>query len=74
NPYLGFDSIEPFIRNPEKGIFLLCKTSNPGADDLQNLVISGGDSVYQHVAVMASGWNTRGNIGLVIGATQVEAI
>lgn len=74
NPYLGFDSIEPFIRNPEKGIFLLCKTSNPGADDLQNLVISGGDFVYQHVAAMASGWNTRGNIGLVIGATQVEAI
>jgi uridine monophosphate synthetase len=80
SPYLGKDSIDPFISNPEKGVFLLCKTSNPGADDLQNLLVSGqGQSsdpeyLYLRVARLAETWNTRNNIGLVVGATQPQAL
>ncbi len=80
SPYLGKDSIDPFISDPEKGVFLLCKTSNPGADDLQNLLVSGqGQSsdpeyLYLRVARLAETWNTRNNIGLVVGATQPEAL
>ena len=73
SPYLGKDSIEPFIQNPEKGIFLLCKTSNPGSSDLQDIVLSDGDLLYEHVAKLAQTWNTKNNIGLVVGATHVEA-
>ncbi len=81
NPYLGRDSIEPFIRNPEKGAFLLCKTSNTGSGDLQDLVVKkeergnkreSGSSfrfLYEYVAQLAQEWNTRGNVGLVVGAT-----
>jgi uridine monophosphate synthetase len=78
NPYLGKDSIEPFLEWKEKGIFLLCKTSNPGAGDLQDLpVMEGGTSgvpLYVHVARLAQRWNTGNNIGIVIGATQPEAL
>ena len=76
SPYLGKDSIDPFIANHEKGIFLLCKTSNPGAGDLQDLKIAGGRSMYlyEHVAMLAQQWNTKNNIGLVVGATQLEAL
>src|SRR6266545_2557651 len=49
NPYLGKDSIEPFIQNSEKGVFMLCKTSNPGSGDLQDIVLSDGDLIYEHV-------------------------
>jgi orotidine 5'-phosphate decarboxylase subfamily 2 len=79
NPYLGRDSIAPFLGFPEKGAFLLCKTSNPGADDFQDLSVVGatGQSplpLYEHVARLAQGWNTGNNIGLVVGATQPEAL
>ena len=86
NPYLGQDSIEPFIQNAEKGVFLLCKTSNPGAGDLQDLLVrkeEGGKSshplssslfLYEYVAQLANQWNTRGNIGLVVGATYPETL
>lgn len=81
SPYLGKDSIDPFIGNPEKGIFLLCKTSNPGAGDLQDLLITDNHQspttnqpLYIHVARLAQAWNTRDNIGLVVGATQPEAL
>jgi uridine monophosphate synthetase len=74
NPYLGKDSIEPFLGFPEKGTFLLCKTSNPGASDLQDLPVGGGVSLYVHVAKLAQEWNTTNNIGLVVGATQPEAL
>ncbi len=79
NPYLGKDSIDPFIANPEKGAFLLCKTSNPGSDDLQNLSVVGATGrsplpLYIHVAKLAQSWNTANNIGLVVGATQPEAL
>ncbi|MEK6753628.1 MAG: orotidine-5'-phosphate decarboxylase [Chloroflexota bacterium] len=77
NPYLGKDSIEPFIKDPEKGIFLLCKTSNAGSMDLQNLLVlpSGSDSpmpLYLYVAYMAQEWNVNKNIGLVVGATHPQ--
>ncbi|HEX9839986.1 MAG TPA: orotidine-5'-phosphate decarboxylase, partial [Anaerolineales bacterium] len=49
NPYLGKDSIEPFIQDPEKGVFLLCKTSNPGASDFQDLTLASGDPLHIHV-------------------------
>src|SRR3989337_4552706 len=65
SPYLGKDSIEPFIQNSEKGVFLLCKTSNPGSGDLQDIVLSNGELLYEHVAKLAQQWNTKNNIGLV---------
>ncbi len=91
SPYLGKDSIDPFIDNPEKGVFLLCKTSNPGAGDLQDLMVDhrpltvADDSssivhrpssmpLYERVARLAQAWDTRNNIGLVVGATQPEAL
>jgi len=75
NPYLGGDSIEPFIRDPEKGAFLLCKTSNAGSMDMQNLLVLpvGAESsapLYIYVAHLARQWNTQGNVGIVVGATH----
>jgi uridine monophosphate synthetase len=83
NPYLGRDSIEPFLVDPERGVFLLCKTSNPGAADLQDLYLeepfpntggSGGYYLYEKVANLAQYWNTRDNLGLVVGATHPDAL
>jgi uridine monophosphate synthetase len=74
SPYLGKDSIDPFVANREKGVFLLCKTSNPGAGDLQEVALTNGLTLYEHVAELAQTWNTRGNVGLVVGATQPEAL
>lgn len=77
NPYLGKDSIEPFLQNPEKGVFLLCKTSNAGSMDLQNLLVLpvGSDSpmpMYNYVAQLARQWNVNNNIGIVVGATHPQ--
>lgn len=77
NPYLGYDSIQPFLKNPEHGVFLLCKTSNPGAVDLQDLHLAGEHlplRLFEKVALLAQDWNTDNNIGLVVGATQIEAL
>ena len=76
SPYLGKDSIEPFLQNSEKGVFLLCKTSNPGSGDLQDLMGDGPQPMplYEHVAHLAQTWNTKNNIGLVVGATHPEAM
>ena len=74
NPYLGKDSIEPFIRNQEKGIFLLCKTSNPRAGDLQDLLLESGEPLHLYVAKLAQMWNAKNNIGLVVGATYPETL
>jgi len=69
NPYLGGDALEPFLRHADKGVAILCRTSNPGARDLQDLVI-GARKLYQVVAELAAQrWNTRGNCLLVVGAT-----
>ena len=74
NPYLGRDAIEPFLRNQEKGVFLLCKTSNPGSKDLQDLILESGVPLHIHVAHLAQTWNVKNNIGLVVGATHVDAL
>jgi len=69
NPYLGGDSLEPFLRHAERGVVVLCRTSNPGAGDLQDLSV-GGRPLYQVVAELAARrWNLRGNCLLVVGAT-----
>lgn len=69
NPFLGFDSVEPFIEYKEKGVFILCRTSNPGAVDFQDLVDARGVALYEAIAQKAKEWNVYGNIGLVVGAT-----
>ncbi|MDD5038238.1 MAG: orotidine-5'-phosphate decarboxylase [Dehalococcoidales bacterium] len=77
NPYLGFDSIEPFTQYRDKGIFILCRTSNASAVDFQSLrceVENGYRPLFEIVALKASQWNTYGNIGLVIGATYPEEL
>jgi orotidine-5'-phosphate decarboxylase len=69
NPYLGGDSLEPFLRHAERGVLILCRTSNPGAGDLQDLPVE-GRPLYQVVAELAARrWNSRGNCLLVVGAT-----
>ena len=77
SPYLGKDSIEPFIGNPEKGVFLLCKTSNAGSMDLQNLLVMpmGSDMpmpLYIYMAKLAEQWNVNNNVGIVVGATHPQ--
>ena len=79
NPYLGRDSLEPFLEHGDKGVFVLCRTSNPGSSDLQALLTtaeSGGGAMplYQRVALLSLEWNTRGNVGLVVGATQPDEL
>jgi orotidine-5'-phosphate decarboxylase len=73
NPYLGFDSIEPFISYQNKGVFILCRTSNKGAADFQNLSTN-GLPLYETVARKAKEWDIHGNIGLVVGATYPEEL
>ncbi len=69
SPFMGFDSIEPFLRYSDKGVILLCRTSNPGGSDLQSQKV-GEDMLYEHIARQAHGpWNTTGQLGLVVGAT-----
>jgi uridine monophosphate synthetase len=74
HPYLGRDAIEPFIQDPERGVFLLCKTSNPGSDDLQSLTLNSGEALYVHLAKMAAKWSVHTNLGLVVGATDPDAL
>jgi orotidine-5'-phosphate decarboxylase len=72
SPYMGFDSIEPYLAYKNKGVIMLCRTSNPGGSDLQSLNIDArpATKVYEHVASLANGaWNRSGQLGLVVGAT-----
>jgi orotidine-5'-phosphate decarboxylase len=73
NPYMGRDSIAPFVVEESKGIFILCLTSNPGSKDFQYLAVS-GKPLYHHVAEMAVEWNQNQNCGLVVGATHPEEL
>jgi orotidine-5'-phosphate decarboxylase len=74
SPYLGGDALEPFLRRADRGCFVLCKTSNPGSADLQDLDV-GGEPLYLRVArTAAERWNTNQNLGLVVGATHPEAL
>ena len=78
SPFMGFDSVAPYLAYPGKGAFLLCRTSNPGGDDLQAQClasVAGQPTVYEHVAQLAAGpWNTNGQLGLVVGATYPQEI
>jgi orotidine-5'-phosphate decarboxylase len=74
NPYLGTDSIEPFLRDPQHGVFVLCRTSNPGSGDFQSLDVD-GDPLYSHVARRATTeWAGLGECGLVVGATYPQEL
>ena len=74
NPYMGRDSLEPFLTQKDKGIFVLCRTSNPKAGEFQNLK-SDGQPLYNRVAEKAlTEWNTNKNIGLVVGATALKEL
>ena len=76
NPYMGFDTIEPYLKHAGKGVIVLCRTSNPGGSDLQFLNVSpNGEPLYLHVAKLAAQkWNASGQISLVVGATFPEEI
>ena len=75
NPYLGRDSVQPFLDRAGKGVVILCRTSNPGATDFQDVVASDGLPLYQHVAeTVAREWNGSGNCMLVVGATWPEQL
>jgi orotidine-5'-phosphate decarboxylase len=74
SPYLGTDSLEPFFEYSDKGVFVLCRTSNPGSGEFQSQNID-GMPLYQHVAhTAATSWATRGDVGLVVGATYPEEL
>jgi orotidine-5'-phosphate decarboxylase len=75
SPFMGFDSIEPYLRWPGKGLILLCRTSNPGGSDLQAQALADGSLLYEHIARLAAGpWNGGGQLGLVVGATYPQEI
>lgn len=75
SPYLGRDALQPFLDRKDKGIFVLCRTSNPGAGEFQDLKIEGGELLYEHTAKhVANGWNSSGNCGLVVGATVPDEL
>ncbi len=88
SPYLGYDSLQPLIQSEQNGVFLLCKTSNSGSGDLQDLPIAARAiqsslavfsspqefTVFEVVALLAAGWNTLDNLGLVVGATHPQAL
>lgn len=76
NPYMGFDTIEPYLKYADKGVIVLCRTSNPGGSDLQFLdVAPNNQPLYLHVAKLAAQqWNSSNQIGLVVGATFPEEI
>jgi orotidine-5'-phosphate decarboxylase len=78
SPFMGFDSVQPYLQHEGKGAFLLCRTSNPGGADLQGqrlATVEGQPFLYEHVARLAQGpWNTNGQLGLVVGATYPAEI
>ncbi|MDD2536589.1 MAG: orotidine-5'-phosphate decarboxylase [Macromonas bipunctata] len=78
SPFMGFDSVEPYLAYPGKGAFLLCRTSNPGGDDFQNqrlASVEGQPLLYEHIARLVQGpWNRNGQLGLVVGATYPQEI
>jgi orotidine-5'-phosphate decarboxylase len=69
NPYSGGESLEPFFAFSDRGVFVLCKTSNPGAGEIQDLVVEGSEPLFLRVARRALTWNRHGTLGLVVGAT-----
>ena len=78
NPYLGGDSLAPFLAYADRGVFVLCRNSNPGAADFQLLSVSRDNGeqrpLFMEVAARCNDWNTSGNVGLVVGATYPEEL
>jgi len=74
NPYMGREAIEPFTEDPRRGTFILCRTSNPSAKDLQDLIVGKGTTLYEHTARLAVELNVRDNVGLVVGATAPREV
>jgi orotidine-5'-phosphate decarboxylase len=75
SPFMGLDSIEPYMHYSGRGLILLCRTSNPGGSDLQAQALAGGGLLYEHIARLAAGeWNRGGQIGLVVGATYPQEL
>jgi uridine monophosphate synthetase len=78
SPYLGRDSLDPFLKYEDRGVFVLCKTSNAGADEFQSLTVGAIREsplhLYEYLAQRAQTWNVRGNVGLVVGATDPDAL
>jgi orotidine-5'-phosphate decarboxylase len=73
NPLLGYDSVEPFIKKQEKGVFFLCLTSNPGSKDFQHFT-DGQQQLYEKIALSVQSWNANKNCGLVVGATHPDEL
>ncbi len=73
NPYMGRDAVAPFLSYADRGVFLLCLTSNPGSEDLETLNVD-GRPLYERVAEKAADWDEHGNVGLVVGATKSESL
>ena len=78
NPYMGGDTLAPFLDYADRGVFVVCRTSNPGSGDFQSLPVTRPDGeqwpLYMEVAARCSEWNTSGNVGLVVGATYPEEL
>jgi uridine monophosphate synthetase len=77
NPFLGYDSLLPFLKDPQKGVFVLCKTTNPGTVDLQELPLAGEGEplhLYEKIALLAQEWNTANNLGVVVSGLDAEAL
>ena len=74
SPYMGFDTVDPYLEYEDRGVFILCRTSNPGGRDIEMLQ-AGERKVFEHVAAFAAGpWNTNGEMGVVVGATFPEEL
>ena len=75
SPFMGLDSLQPYMEYAGKGLILLCRTSNPGGSDLQAQTLGSGEKLYEHIARQAAGpWNSGGQLGLVVGATYPQEL
>ena len=74
NPYMGRDTLEPYLSRADSGVFVLCRTSNAGGADFQNLEVGNDKPLYEYVAQRAAEWNDHDNVGLVVGATAPEEL
>jgi orotidine-5'-phosphate decarboxylase len=74
NPYMGRDTLEPYLSRAEKGVFVLCRTSNSGGADFQDLDVGNGKPLYQYLAQRCAEWNDNDNVGLVVGATAPQEL
>jgi len=75
NPYMGLESLIPFLTRENKGVYVLCRTSNPGADEIQNLELKSGEKLFEKIALTAKDkWNKKSQVGLVIGATVIDEL